>query len=111
MFMLESHSQHPNNEEKEIIENIVVKYIEENIDQLIIDSKVKRRRIDMTTRPNYWDSGWGRLLQDTKLEKFRRRFRTPYTLFKDVIVVQCKLAEVFGKSKNFSIPYELNILI
>jgi hypothetical protein len=119
MFMLESVSQHPNNDEKKIIENIVVKYIEENIDQLIIDSKVKRRRIDMKTRPNYWDSGWGRLLQDPKLEdpdsyvskKFRRRFRTPYTLFKDVIVVQCKLAEVFGKSKNFSIPYELKILI
>jgi hypothetical protein len=44
-------------------------------------------------------------------KKFRRRFRVPYKLFNDVIVPQCKQANVFEEKPNSTIPTELRVLV
>ncbi len=73
---------------------------------------------DTGPRKDYWQSNWGQMLKEPSLSiptskaarLFRRRFRVPYLLFKDVLVPQCKQAGI-GSAKSYAVPIELRILI
>ena len=95
--------------EKAAIEAHVIDYITSHADDYF---PLKKKSRQSKKRPNYWDSVWGKLLLDPNIEnpnsgpakKFRRRFRVPYPLFKDVIVPQCDEKNVFTGRNKFSIP-------
>lgn len=74
---------------------------------------------ESSKRPNYWDSVWGKMLLNPEIEnpntfvakKFRRRFRVPYPLFKEVIVPKCVDRNVFESQRESQIPIEFKVLI
>ncbi len=106
-----------NNNERTIIEDSIKQYVDENYDILFSTLGKRTRRTE--PRPNYWSSTWGRMLRNPQLQdssskvsrKFRRRFRVPYVLFKDVIVPQCVAANVFDTKSNSTIPIEIKVLV
>ena len=70
-------------------------------------------------RVNLWETGWGRMITDdnitdptTKVARlFRRRFRVPYLMFRDVIVPMSLERRVFGPYHSAIIPVEFKILV
>ena len=85
--------------------------------ELLLESVKKRRQTPL--RPNYWDSVWGQMLLHEDIsngssyiaKKFRRRFRVPYALFKEIILPQCEAMKVFPVQRKSPIPLEFKILI
>ena len=80
------------------------------------DTKRRRtRRNSVLTEEALWDTPWGKLLRDPRLEDaysyqskvFRRRFRIPFAVFK-LLLSKCKKKGVWGRT---IIPYEFRILI
>ena len=77
------------------------------IDRLIIDES-KNERMVYESRPNIWESVWGKLLRNPELEvegsssnkKFLLRFRIPYILFRDYIVPTAEQDNIFEKKRN-----------
>lgn len=115
--MLQINAGPGNLEERTIINDFIKNYIEENYDSLFpTPEKRTRRRLE---RPNYWASTWGKMLLNSEINnpnsnvslKFRRRFRVPYKLFKEVIVPQCEENNIFEMKSNSTIPIEFRILI
>ena len=80
--------------------------------------RTKRSRV---TRPrgSLWDSVWGQLLRNPNLavansneaKSFRRRFRVPYDLFRDILIPLCEKHNVFRVKKRTLIPVEFRLLI
>ena len=79
---------------------ICEEWVQENIvseDQDIKKSRKRPQRID------FWETEWGRLVLDpSTLDpksaqglKFRRRFRLPFPLFKEVLVPICRDKNIF----------------
>ena len=86
-----------------MIDQVVSTVISKFIDEHDWSTPCKRQR-----RGNieYWDTPWGEMLQDPDLLiadsaaalKFRRRFRLPYPLFKNEVLLMCKQHRIFGKT-------------
>ena len=108
---------------KELIESVqdeVIEYLLQNRDLHYEDDNPKpKRRRRASSRPNYWDSVWGRMIRHQDItdpnsfvgKKFRRRFRIPYVLFRDVLLPQCRQRNVFSSVNKSQIPLQFKVLI
>jgi len=102
-----------NDVEGSIIVDSIKQHVEENYDDFFPTLGKRTRQTEV--RPNYWNSTWGKILRDPLIKyatskvskKFRRRFR----LFRDVIILQYKEANVFNMKPNSTIPIEFRVLI
>ena len=103
---------------------LVAKFITSNPqlfldDESLCSSESKKRH--RTEKKSYWESKWGLMIQDPKINNpksriaklFRRRFRVPFRLFNKLIVPECKRVNLFDtKQENMvRIPLEFKILI
>ena len=108
---------------KRLMELLLKQYPEDIIDFSSDDDdedepSAKKSR-NGSPREDYWNSVWGRMLLNPAIEdpesfvakKFRRRFRVPYPLFKDVILPQCIEHNIFDVRRKSSIPIEIKIMI
>jgi len=74
----------------------------------------KRNRVPFQCETSVWKE----MLSDPTINdvnsraalKFKRRFRTPYNLFKEYIVPECNRKNVFNLERKSRIPIELKIL-
>jgi hypothetical protein len=84
--------------------------------------KQKRRRTEASTEEkviDIWQSSWGKLISHQNVSdcnsfegsKFRRRFRIPYPVFKELLIPLCEDRNVFMSKKKSFIPIEFKILI
>jgi hypothetical protein len=82
----------------------------------------KRRRTEANTEEkviDIWQSSWGKLISHQNVSdcnsfegsKFRRRFRIPYPVFKELLIPLCEDRNVFMSKKKSFIPIEFKILI
>ena len=70
-------------------------------------SPPKRRRASKQPKIDYWKTKWGQLLLNDQIsnpfsaaaKKFRRRFRVPYPVFKEIILPRC-IEKTFGILKQ-----------
>ncbi len=86
----------------------------------LVSSMAESEKISRKTEPrkDYWESLWGKWLLDPSLQipgsraskDFRRRFRVPYPLFKEVLVPQC-INEKIASTAAHAIPMEFRVLI
>ena len=105
-------------EEEQVYEKVAEVLIESILKEKRSKKKVKKRR-KKKPLPDYDNSVWGQMLRDPDVEDmttktgklFRRRFRIPYVLFRDILVPQCREANVFEGRGRAKIPLELKILI
>ena len=85
------------------------------------DKRVSRKRKRRSSRRvDYWNTPWGLMLKDRRLEDersdiaklFRLRFRIPYLLFRDVLVPTFKEKNIFPDTINHrvKVPLEFKIL-
>ena len=107
-------------DEFEAAENAIIEWIMQ--DGLWEDGepppKPKRTRVRYEMADCY-DTEWGRLIRSKEVrdastrqgKKFRRRFRVPFPLYWDHIVVICKEKKIFNKIRNSRIPVEFKVLI
>ena len=78
------------------------------------------RRENREIKRNYWETPWGRLMLNpgvsnprSKVAKeFRRKFRVPFPLFRDVLVRECEDANIFEIKDpiRVRVPTEFKIL-
>ena len=103
-------------DEDEAAEEALHKFIREYDWEEFIRQKTKKRRVVVS---NLWKSGWGLMLRHPNIQNpnsreakiFRRRFRVPYILFRDILVPLCKNKQIFGvESYRNKIPVEFKIL-
>jgi len=84
--------------------------------------KQKRRRTGASTDEkvsSIWQSTWGKLISNPNVtdpdsfegNKFRRRFRVPYPVFKELLVPLCHEKNIFNSNKKSFIPTEFKVLI
>ena len=93
---------------------IVANYIEERGD----DFSGKRKRQRQAKVATFWDTAWGRMLNDPQVadpssfagKKIRRRFRIPFALFHEWLVPICREKNLFGAAQS-PIPLEFKVLV
>ena len=104
--------------------DILMEHIEDHINHtMLLQQAPQKRKLvrDREKRPDYWDSVWGRLLQDPKVydlksrkaKKFRRRFRVNIYMFEEIRTL-CFLNDIFedGQTAHLHcIPLEIKVLI
>ena len=105
-------------EQKRLVEAILREYPDVILPQV---EQEKKRSRKTTARQDYWMSVWGKMLTNPEIEdpesfvarKFRRRFRVPYPLFKEVILPQCVSHNIFETKRECggTIPIEFKLLI
>ena len=76
-----------------------------------------------TERINYWESPWGLLISavstmdcsSTNGKLFRKRFRIPFPVFKEILVPVCNEANIFNvrylKKLNCAIRFSIKVTI
>jgi len=104
-------------EERASVEYLVEQFPEEFFGEGWDDEQEEKRRRLAT--PDYSKSVWGKMLLDPALDDptsivaitFRRRFRVPYPLFKEVLIPRCKEKKIFPAGKGCSIPVEMKLLV
>jgi hypothetical protein len=106
-------------------EAAIVRWIESEGGKFVPPAKKRRNRglncVDGVEIPKIdcWSSSWGLLLNhpntancDTREgKKFRRRFRIPFPLFRDVLVPLAKERNLFKTKRKSHIPIEFKILL
>jgi hypothetical protein len=107
---------------KAFVEDIIHEYAEAIVlDDLDLEIERIHRRENRTKKKDYWTkTTWGRMLSNPGLsnprcgiaKKFRRRFRVPYPLFRDVLVRECLDHNTFGIKDpvRVRVPLEFKIL-
>lgn len=104
-------------EHERFVEDLLRQYPEAILPE---DNQREKRSRKRAERPDYWASVWGKMLNDPDIEqprsavvarKFRRRFRVPYPLLKDVILPQCIDHNVFEMKRAPTIPIVFKLLI
>ena len=101
--------------QKSLVELVLREYPDLIADE---ESPPTKRSRQTTEKPDYWTSVWGKMLTNPDIEdptsfvarKFRRRFRIPYPLFKEVIFPQCVEKNVFDMKRTSTIPIEFKVL-
>ena len=84
----------------------------------IINMKKKKTRNVIARSGDLWQSGWGIMMRDPSMEdpnsfkarKFRRRFRMPWSLFKEH-VEECRQHNIFEMKYETKIPVEFRVLV
>ena len=82
-------------------------------------TRKKKRKRKSRSHPAYENSVWGQMLRDPELQLpgsrvarlFRRRFRVPYAVFKEILVPQCVAKNVFEYRGTSGVPIEIKIMI
>lgn len=83
------------------------------------DETLKRRRDRSSNKLSHWERPWGVLLGQLENDEdatsyqhrlFRRRFRLPYPVFKDLATL-CRQQRVFEERSNSMIPLEIKLLV
>lgn len=77
--------------------------------------KKKRLRVPSV---DFWSSAWGLVISDPSVwdpksrsgKSFRRRFRVPFPLFKQVLLPLCKQHQFFSSQRHSRIPVEAKVL-
>ena len=67
---------------------------------------------------DFWSSPWGILISNPVVENpkskegksFRRRFRVPFPLFKEILLPLCIQHQIFNSTRRSRIPVEAKIL-
>jgi hypothetical protein len=98
---------------------LITEHILRECPEIVFEEQENKRRRKTTERADYWDSVWGKMLKNPEIDdpdsfvagKFRRRFRIPYPLFKDVLLPQCRERNVFEEQRPSIISIEFKILI
>jgi hypothetical protein len=78
-----------------------------------------KRRRNRTPKVDLWKSVWGLMLRHPDVEdgstkvgqKFRRRFRVPYPVFREVLVPLCIEKKIFNKQRSSYIPVDFKVLL
>ena len=80
---------------------------------------VKKQRRRSTEKVILWETTWGEMIRDESICDpdsplsclFRRRFRVPFIMFRDVLVPMCLDRQIFGRYVSKKIPIEFKILV
>ena len=109
---------------KKLIDDFITSNPEAFVDNVVDsddDNKPSPAKRPKTPKIDYWQTKWGLLLRDITIDNpksraakiFRRRFRVPYRLFRDVIVPECERVNIFGTKveSKVRIPLQFKILI
>lgn len=99
--------------QEELEDHIIRTLIEEDA----IPYKRRRRRTEVVA--DFWSTSWGLLItnpttnDDSTREGrlFRRRFRVPFPVFRQVLVPLCADKNIFQQRRTSAIPDEIKILM
>ena len=100
---------------EEEVEAAIMKYIEMSG----MFSRTSSRRMKEAKVLDFYTTSWGRLISDPTTREpksrngklFRRRFRVPFPIFKDVLVPDIIQYNVFETKRSSRIPVEFKILV
>ena len=100
---------------------IVYEWIQNNGDIFHnVNKRCKRTRENtIKEKPSLWESKWGLLINDPRTsnpksfqgKRFKRRFRVPFPIFKNILVPMCRDVNLFDQSYDGHIPIEFKILV
>lgn len=107
--------------EFDMMVDFVMKDMEENEEEYddIFDEILKKRRDRNVSKLSHWERPWGVLLKQLEIDEdltsqqhrlFRRRFRIPYPVFKDLVAI-CRERRIFEERSNSMIPVEIKVLV